>query len=628
MSDPTNTPDPDDPTVDGGTADESRQPEPEPPSARKQAASDAKGVVSAAAAGAASAAAKSVVFGAATAGTGTAAAAGIGAVKAAAVVAIKSRTGRNIIAGTLVIAFLLIAGIPLTAIVMFQVSATSQAAANSETSQQSLELSDSEVSTAAATTQQLAVPWELLIVGRDVFDEVHPDWTPRMLDDELRNADPTGNYLDPRAGLIWTGSGYREAGDADADQASLNALHERVEATYLAALTAFGLDETQAARVWAELQDAIRGGQDCPAPGNPTPSPTDSGGRSQSDMTAAQQENVTTIIGIARTMGGDDWEHLALTALTVAYTESRWRVLANDGVIDHDYERARFDEWPQDLYPLAATSATYEHDGVGSQYVALGMFQQMMNGRWGATETSTFADDPEGVIARLMTAEWSTYAFLRAATAIDGWQTMDAAELGEAVQVSGNIAATQANIVHGQEALDANRDAPALPLPDGAVAVNPDASTESGNCGNGGAPQTGSGEWLFPVPSGTFSSAYGPRGTTCVGGTCTLQPHKGIDISAACNAPILAADAGTVTDVSEEPWGATQIWVDHGNGYLTRYVHMEPDGVYVGIGDGVSAGQEIAGIGSSGFSTGCHLHFEMWLNGQHIDPAPLVGTTP
>jgi hypothetical protein len=64
------------------------------------------------------------------------------------------------------------------------------------------------------------------------------------------------------------------------------------------------------------------------------------------------------------------------------------------------------------------------------------------------------------------------------------------------------------------------------------------------------------------------------------------------------------------------------IAIDHGGGVTTRYLHMYDSGMLVQVGDKVTGGQQIARVGSSGQSTGCHLHFEVQVNGENIDPAP------
>lgn len=592
-------------------------------------AGDAKTVLSAAAAGAASAAAKSAVVGAASGGSGTVAAAAYGAAKGGGAAILRTRAFRTLLAGAMTLILIISVAVPMLLMASVQSAATTQGGSDVATSQESLQLGDAEVADAVNATNGTSVPWELLVIAEADLDAASPGWTAATVQEALAVADPSGEYVDPRFGLnALAQGGYAPAESTSISHDASQQRQELVRETYVTALVSLGIDEPRAVAIFEQLQRAIRGGGTCPTPSSTAPSPGGDGS-STSDgagLTVAQQQNVTTIIGIAKTMGGDDWEQLALAALVVAYTESRWRVLANDGVIDHDYERDRAAEYPLDLYPVAATSMDLEHDGIGSQYVALGMFQQMMSGSWGNAGESTYATDPTGVVARLMTAEWGTFAFLRAAMAVDGWQQMEPATLGEVVQVSGNGSATAANLAEAQSALDTFGGSPALPLPMGADGQTPSGGQAPtgapGSCGN----QTpiAAGDFAWPVPSGTLSSPFGPR-NFCPDGSGDCM-HFGMDVSAACYAPILAIQSGVVSQIGEEPLGAMEVWVDHGDGLRSRYVHMFVDGIYVDVGDQVGAGQEIAGIGSTGFSTGCHLHLEVWQEQERVDPALLVGT--
>lgn len=116
--------------------------------------------------------------------------------------------------------------------------------------------------------------------------------------------------------------------------------------------------------------------------------------------------------------------------------------------------------------------------------------------------------------------------------------------------------------------------------------------------------------------------------------------HRGIDYGhnyTEESMEILAALDGVVIDTYTGSgfnggWGR-RIRIDHGHGIVTTYNHIRPGGVLVSPGQRVSAGQLIARMGSSGASTGTHLHFELYLNGVRVDPAPyftqhLPGTEP
>lgn len=111
---------------------------------------------------------------------------------------------------------------------------------------------------------------------------------------------------------------------------------------------------------------------------------------------------------------------------------------------------------------------------------------------------------------------------------------------------------------------------------------------------------------------GAYTSGFGPRWGTF---------HKGIDIANAVGTPTLAAADGVVIDAG--PAGGYGNWVRirHEDGTVTLYGHMET--IECTVGQTVRAGQRIAGMGSRGWSTGSHLHFEVHPNGgDAIDPAP------
>ncbi len=97
------------------------------------------------------------------------------------------------------------------------------------------------------------------------------------------------------------------------------------------------------------------------------------------------------------------------------------------------------------------------------------------------------------------------------------------------------------------------------------------------------------------------------------------QSHAGLDMAAFRNAPIIAAGPGTVTVAGVKSGYGRVIEIDHGNGFKTRYGHLNTIGVTVG--QEVKTGDKIGGMGSTGRSTGDHLHYEVWFNNKPNDPA-------
>jgi len=101
----------------------------------------------------------------------------------------------------------------------------------------------------------------------------------------------------------------------------------------------------------------------------------------------------------------------------------------------------------------------------------------------------------------------------------------------------------------------------------------------------------------------------------------TRHFHTGLDIAASYATPIGAADAGVVSFVNLDGWGGgygNYVLITHGNGYATLYAHLSA--VYVGVGQAVQRGQAIGAEGSTGYSTGPHLHFEIRFNGAYQNP--------
>ena len=95
--------------------------------------------------------------------------------------------------------------------------------------------------------------------------------------------------------------------------------------------------------------------------------------------------------------------------------------------------------------------------------------------------------------------------------------------------------------------------------------------------------------------------------------------HEGIDFPAEVGTPIVAAASGTVIFADWHPAYGKMVEIDHGNGLVSRYAHTS--GLFVKEGDLVVRGQKIATVGSTGRSTGPHLHFEVRLNGVPQNPA-------
>ena len=131
------------------------------------------------------------------------------------------------------------------------------------------------------------------------------------------------------------------------------------------------------------------------------------------------------------------------------------------------------------------------------------------------------------------------------------------------------------------------------------------------------APTVATGSFMWPVPSSKLvTSLYGNRMHPILG---YERYHSGVDINGAAGAAIVAADGGTVILTSYDAGGyGNYLVISHGNGKTTLYAHMSS--VAVSTGTVVNKGQTIGYVGSTGLSTGPHLHFEITINGGRVDP--------
>ena len=144
------------------------------------------------------------------------------------------------------------------------------------------------------------------------------------------------------------------------------------------------------------------------------------------------------------------------------------------------------------------------------------------------------------------------------------------------------------------------------------------SSSSSSSSGGGTAVVTkGTGQFLWPAasPSARVTSSYGRREKPNAAATSI---HRGIDIGAPSGTDVLAADGGTVIVAGSGRSYGNYIVIDHGNGYTTLYAHNSR--LCVSVNQSVERGQVIAKVGSTGNSTGPHIHFEVSKNGSLVNP--------
>ena len=122
-----------------------------------------------------------------------------------------------------------------------------------------------------------------------------------------------------------------------------------------------------------------------------------------------------------------------------------------------------------------------------------------------------------------------------------------------------------------------------------------------------------------PVQGGWLSSPFGHRTDPVTG---NKEFHLGVDLAGASGMAVTSIASGVVTRSGADQGYGNLVEISHGNGYVTRYAHNREN--LVNVGDKVEKGQLIAVMGSTGRSTGAHVHFEVVKNGRHIDPVSYI----
>jgi murein DD-endopeptidase MepM/ murein hydrolase activator NlpD len=123
-----------------------------------------------------------------------------------------------------------------------------------------------------------------------------------------------------------------------------------------------------------------------------------------------------------------------------------------------------------------------------------------------------------------------------------------------------------------------------------------------------------------PVANGFISSYFGER-TDPLDGREAF--HKGVDFAGTAGSQVVSVAAGVVTWAGERAGFGKLVEINHGDGYVTRYAHNER--TLVSVGQTVKRGQPVALMGSTGRSTGPHVHFEVVRNGRPVDPLTFIG---
>lgn len=138
-----------------------------------------------------------------------------------------------------------------------------------------------------------------------------------------------------------------------------------------------------------------------------------------------------------------------------------------------------------------------------------------------------------------------------------------------------------------------------------------------GYVSGGSSVVTGNGTFTHPVPGSPITSPFGWRTSPITGGS---EHHNGVDYSAAAGTPVYAAADGVVTVASYHYSAGNWIHINHGNGLVTIYMHASSFVSGIAPGTTITKGQHIMNVGSTGDSTGAHLHFEVRQNGVAVNP--------
>ena len=123
-----------------------------------------------------------------------------------------------------------------------------------------------------------------------------------------------------------------------------------------------------------------------------------------------------------------------------------------------------------------------------------------------------------------------------------------------------------------------------------------------------------------PVTGGFISSYFGEREDPFSGHEAY---HKGVDFAGSAGSNVMAVAAGIVTWAGQRTGYGNLVEINHGDGYVTRYAHNEK--TLVAVGQAVKRGEAVALMGSTGRSTGPHVHFEVLRNGRQVDPLSFIG---
>lgn len=348
-------------------------------------------------------------------------------------------------------------------------------------------------------------------------------------------------------------------------------------------------------------------------------------------ITGSQEDYIRTMIGVAKGLDVD--EDGQIIAAMVMLQESGIQNYANNGENRFNYDIGTA-QGTQFWLDAAKLSLDKPHDAVGNDADSVGLYQQRPSSGWANTEADGFtaADNTDEAIERLMNPEFGARGFFggpghisnKGLLDIDGWEDMELTVAAQTVQGSAYPSAYAKWEDQARSLVGANQDAPE-------IAGGDDGGSSDDDSGSDSDSGTSTSDFTMPMEEGTYTltSPFGGRDDPVNGGRAQ---HNGQDFGAPMNTPIYAAADGEVVASGSASGFGNWVVIDHsvgGGTFSSVYGHMPANSIEVSTGDTVSQGDEIAGVGSEGKSTGPHLHFEIWdggrfNNGTPVDPMDVV----
>lgn len=520
--------------------------------------------------GAAAGAAAGAAMGAAAGGVGAAPGAAVGAAKGAVQALVFNKHARNLLIMLVVILIAVPVGLNMALISLATVAGTSLAASDDSHSAETVVDSgqtEDLVTDARKLTSGSTIPWQ---VAAAIKAQTGSPADIPALSAAIDSADPGSKYRYLGAGTFYSsGSVVRVQGDAE--------MAEKVQKVWTEAIAAVLDGDTvtagivfQQALVWFLGQSFGT----CTFGGS---------GSSQPALDTEQLSNAKLITGVAKSAFATDPERrqAAIVAVATAMQESSLRNL--------------------------------DHGDLDS----LGLFQQRAS--WGS------ADERQ-------TPAYAAGKFFAGLAGVSGWDKLPVTEAAQAVQRSAYPDAyAKWESLARTTVLSTYSSVQAVEIPTAVGHTFPEAIDPVDGAGGVslcvGANLVVDGDTTLPVLNYIVSSEFGYRIHPISG---ALRLHAGIDLAkSGCTSvpqvlePIYAARAGevivTVNSNGKSGYG-TQVDIDHGDGLVTRYGHMIYNSLFVKVGDMVQAGTQIGFMGTTGPSTGCHLHFETIINGVPVNP--------